>query len=81
MQPSARPQGVPVGPQSTCHAPDRGASTLWIPQLGLRCNRQYRYCLQRTQDSPSLDLSLPPVKPRRARLLLVKPPTAIAAHV
>eukprot|EP00964_Phaeocystis_antarctica_P040041 scaffold22888_cov33-Phaeocystis_antarctica.AAC.2 len=36
-QPSARPQGVPVGPQSTCHAPDRGASTMSIPlPLGLR---------------------------------------------
>ena len=36
MQPSARPQGVPVGPQSTCHAPDRGASTMLIPlPLGL----------------------------------------------
>ena len=32
-QPSARPQGVPVGPQSTCHAPDRGACALRIPQL------------------------------------------------
>ena len=33
LQPSARPQGVPVGPQSTCHAPDRGACALRIPQL------------------------------------------------
>eukprot|EP00964_Phaeocystis_antarctica_P145007 scaffold110936_cov66-Phaeocystis_antarctica.AAC.1 len=31
LQPSARPQGVPVGPHSTCHAPDRGASTMSIP--------------------------------------------------
>ena len=37
VQPWARPQGVPVGPQSTCHALDRGASTLWIPlPLGLK---------------------------------------------
>ena len=36
LQPSARPQGVPVGPQSTCHAPDRGASTMSIAHpLGL----------------------------------------------
>ena len=39
LQPSARPQGVPVGPQSTCHAPDRAASTMSIPHpLGTRVN-------------------------------------------
>eukprot|EP00964_Phaeocystis_antarctica_P017248 scaffold9513_cov84-Phaeocystis_antarctica.AAC.1 len=40
LQPSARPQGVPVGPQSTRHAPDRGACALRIAlPLGLtkRC--------------------------------------------
>ena len=37
LQPSARPQGVPVGPQSTCHALDRGVSTLWFTYpLGLK---------------------------------------------
>ena len=36
LQPSARPQGVHVGPQSTCHALDRGVSTLWFTYpLGL----------------------------------------------
>ena len=36
LQPSARPQGVPVGPQSPCNAPDRGACALRIPlPLGL----------------------------------------------
>ena len=39
LQPSARPQGVPVGPQSTCHAPDRGACALRIP-LPLGLNRR-----------------------------------------
>ena len=42
LQPSARPQGVPVGPQSTCHAPDRGASTMLIPSVPTRVNRKTR---------------------------------------
>ena len=33
------PPGGPRGPQSTCHALDRGASTLWIAYpLGLSCH-------------------------------------------
>ena len=46
LQPSARPQGVPVGPQSTCHALDRGASTLWIAHpLGLRADSAQQQAL------------------------------------
>ena len=59
LQPSARPQGVPVGPQSTCHAPDRGASTMSIPYpLGLTLPNSDSQGLTHPPPTPAIERAL-----------------------